>query len=167
MAAMAIVCGKPQPDSPENTEKRREWVRSAQRPGGLAKFFDLMADTLVGPTAQRQHPEIRTRARAMMEATSLDAMIAVQQGLAARPDSVGTLRTIQVPVCAIAGAEDRSSTPPEMQVVADQAPRAEFHVVSDAGHYAPLEQPRTVAEILGKFLRQHSARKPDRAGPIL
>ena len=90
------------------------------------KFFDLMADTLVGPTARQHHPEIRATARAMMNAVTLDAMLAVQQGLMSRPDSVPTLETIHVPVCAIAGGEDQSSTPEEMRVIAKQLPNAEF-----------------------------------------
>lgn len=152
MAALVLTCGKPQPDTAANRERRHEWMDSAQQPGGLAKFFDLMADTLVGPTATRSNPEIRTAARAMMDAMPLPAMLAVQQGLMERPDSLPTLPTIQAPVCAIAGGEDQSSTLQEMQVVAEQVSGAEFHLLADAGHYAPFEQPQTVANLIGDFL---------------
>ncbi len=152
VAAMVPICGKPQPDTAVNRDKRKEWMHSAQQPGGLDKFFDLMADTLIGQAAQQSRPEIRAEARGMMDAMTLDAMLAVQQGLAARPDSVPTLATITVPVCAIAGGEDQSSTWPEMHVVAEEVPGAEFHLLRDAGHYAPLEQPDVVVEILEKFL---------------
>lgn len=152
MAALVLTCGKPQPDTALNRERRHEWMRSAQQPGGLAKFFDLMADTLVGPTATRSNPKIRAAARAMMDAMPLPAMLAVQQGLMERPDSVPTLQTIQVPVCAIAGGEDQSSTPPEMKAIAEMVPGAEFHLLADAGHYAPFEQPETVAKLVGCFL---------------
>jgi 3-oxoadipate enol-lactonase len=155
VAALAFICGKPQPDSATSLERRKEWMHSAQQSGGLEKFFDLMADTLVGPTAQQRDPRIRTAARAMMEPVTLDAMLAVQQGLGARPDSLPTLGTIDVPICAIAGGEDQSSTPPEMQVIAEQAPNAEFHLLANAGHYAPMEQPKMIAEILGDFLNRH------------
>ena len=49
MSALAITCGKPQPDTEANREKSRESMHAAQQPGGLEKFFDRMADTLVGP----------------------------------------------------------------------------------------------------------------------
>ncbi|MEO6830234.1 MAG: alpha/beta hydrolase, partial [Acidobacteriaceae bacterium] len=94
VVALAPICGKPQPDTATNREKRQEWMQSAQQPGGLEKFFGLMADTLVGPTARERDPQIRAAARAMMESMSLNAMLAVQQGLAARADSVPTLATI-------------------------------------------------------------------------
>ncbi len=152
VAALVLTCGKPQPDTEANREKRRESMRAAQQPGGLEKFFDQAADTLVGATARRLHPEVRTAARAMMDALPLEAMLAVQRGLMQRPDSVSTLATIQVPVCVLAGGEDPASTPAEMRVIAEQAPRAEFHLLEDAGHYAPFEQPQKVASLIRDFL---------------
>ncbi|HET9087611.1 MAG TPA: alpha/beta fold hydrolase [Acidobacteriaceae bacterium] len=157
VAALVLTCGKPQPDTEANRERRREWMAAAQRPGGLEKFFGSMAETLVGGTSQRQQPAVRAAARNMMSAMPLDAMLAIQQGLALRPDSVPTLQTIDVPVCAIAGSEDQSSTPHEMQVIADQVAGAEFHLLQDAGHYAPLEQPERVAGLIGKFLDRQYA----------
>jgi 3-oxoadipate enol-lactonase len=166
MAALVCACGKPQPDSPANRATRRESMQAAQQLGGLEKFFDRMADTLVGPTAQQHHPEIRAAARDMMDTVSLHAMLAVQQGLMERPDSVPTLHTIHVAVCVVAAGEDQSSTPPEMRVIAEQAPDAEFHLVENAGHYAPFEQPQTFASLIGEFLdrkyRPHAISNPTR-----
>jgi pimeloyl-ACP methyl ester carboxylesterase len=88
----------------------------------------------------------------MMDALPLEAMLAVQRGLMQRPDSVPTLATIQVPVCAVAGGEDPASTPAEMRVIAEQAPHVEFHLLEDAGHYAPFEQPQKVASLIRDFL---------------
>lgn len=164
MAAIVLTCGKPQPDAEANRERREEWMASAQQTGGLEKFFDLMADTLVGPTARSQQPSARAAAREMMAAMPLDAMLAVQKGLMQRPDSVPTLPTMHIPVCAVAGGEDMSSTPTEMRVVAEQVPGAEFHLLPDAGHYAPLEQPEKVASLVRDFLDRRalpSARMED------
>ncbi len=152
MAALAITCGKPQPDTEANREKRRESMHAAQQPGGLQAFFDRTADTLVGTTAKRLHPEVRAAARAMMDDFSLPAMLAVQQGLMQRPDSVPTLATIDAPVFVLAGGEDQGSTPAEMHVIAEQAPHAELHLLQDAGHFAPLEQPQNVAALIAEFL---------------
>ncbi len=155
VAALAFVCGKPQPDTLATRERRHQLMSDARKPGGLANFFDLMADTLLGPTCARRYPGKRTAVRAMMDPMPLEAMLAVQQGLMLRADSVPTLETMTVPVCAIAGGEDQSSPPDEMRVIADKAPRAEYHLIEDAGHYAPLEQPEVVAAILGSFLDAH------------
>lgn len=152
MAALVVTCGKPQPDTEANRETRRESMRAAHQPGGLETFFNRGADTLVGATSRRLHPEVRTAARAMMDSFPLQAMLAVQLGLMQRPDSVPTLATIRVPVCAIAGGEDPSSTPAEMRVIAQRSPHAEFHLLENAGHYAPFEQPQKVASLVLDFL---------------
>ena len=89
----------------------------------------------------------------MMDAASPEAIIAVQLGLAQRPGSVPTLSTITVPVLALAGAEDPGSTPEEMSVIHQQLPGSAWHVLPDAGHYAPYEQPETVGRILRDFSR--------------
>jgi len=152
MTALVPICGKPQADSAVSREKRQETMRAAQQPNGLGKVFRLMTETLIGPTAQKRAPEIRKIARDMMDAMSLDTFIAVQRCLMARPDAVPTLETIRVPVCAMAGGEDQTSTAAEMQIIPEMISDAEFHLLPDAGHYAPLEQPENTARILRAFL---------------
>ena len=164
MTALALVCSKPQPDDEAMRERRHQTMRDARKPGGLARFFDATADTLLGPTCLQREPKKRATVRGMMDSMQLEAMLAVQQGLMVRPDSVPTLATIHAPVCAIAGGEDQGSTPEAMRVIAEQAPRAEFHLLPNAGHYAPLEQPHKVAEILGNFLDAHLDARLDDAG---
>jgi pimeloyl-ACP methyl ester carboxylesterase len=148
--ALAFCCGKPQPDTALNQAKRREDIEKI-RLGGTAGFFDRITETLVGPTSRAQDPAKSVRLRAMMDDMTPEAVIAVQQGLARRPDSVPTLSTITVPVLALAGAEDPGSSPEEMAVIRDLAPDCEWHVLPDAGHYAPYEQPETVGRILREF----------------
>jgi pimeloyl-ACP methyl ester carboxylesterase len=83
-------------------------------------------------------------------------MIAVQQGLAARPDSVATARTLRVPCCVVAAGEDQGSTPADMRLLTEQIRNggygAEYNEIPDAGHFAPFEQPDLVARILHRFL---------------
>ena len=83
------------------------------------------------------------------------AAIALQQGLAARPDSVETAKTIRVPTFVLAGGEDQSSTTADMKLLADlirsHGYDAEFTEIPDAGHYAPWEQPQLVGRLLRRF----------------
>lgn len=162
IAAMAFCCSKPQPDSPANKQKRMEWIEEV-RAEGTARFFNAMAASLIGPTARERDPRRMIDAHAMMQLTP-EAVVAVQQGLGARPDSVQTARTITVPTCVIAGGEDESSTPDEMKVLAETIRNAgyssEYHMIADAGHYAPWEQPEVVGLLLGRFFE--SVGKPAR-----
>jgi 3-oxoadipate enol-lactonase len=152
--ALAFCCSKPQPDTVVNKAKREEWMAEI-RLQGTDGFFQTMASSLVGPTAQRRDPGKPAAALAMMQAMGPGAAVAVQQGLAMRPDSVPTTRTIHVPTCVIAGGEDVGSTPTDMMGLAENIRNAgyssEYHLLPNAGHYAPWEQPDEAASILRRF----------------
>jgi 3-oxoadipate enol-lactonase len=91
--------------------------------------------------------------RARMTLTS-EALVAVQAGLAVRPDSVATVATIMAPVFAIAGGEDPGVTPADMEAFIDAPGGCESHVLPDTGHFAAYEQPEKVAALLAEWLRQ-------------
>ena len=80
--------------------------------------------------------------------------MAVQAGLAARPDSVRTVSGIAVPVLAIAGGDDLVVTPAEMKFFCSAPGGCEFHFLPDAGHFAAYEQPGNVAALLTPWLRR-------------
>ena len=83
-----------------------------------------------------------------------EGAVAVQAGLATRPDSLPTVATIGVPVLAIAGGEDSAVTPAEMEAFNEAPGGCEFHLLPDAGHFAAYEQPRKVAALMAEWLRQ-------------
>ncbi len=149
MRGLAIVCSKPQPDAEANLEKRAATIARA-RAGETAKLFDGMAQTLVGATSRARHPELVQELQARMTLTA-EALIAVQAGLATRPDSVPTVPTITVPLLAIAGGEDPASTPAEMEAFRAAPGGCTSHLLSDAGHFAAYEQPDTVAALMAPW----------------
>ena len=152
MRGLAFVCSKPQPDAEANKDKRADTIAQA-RAGRTELLFDGMAQTLVGATAHSRRPEMVAELRARMTLTP-EALVAVQAGLATRPDSVPTVATIQVPVLAIAGGEDSGVTPVEMEAFNAAPGGCEFHLLPDAGHLAAYEQPQKVAALLAEWLRQ-------------
>jgi pimeloyl-ACP methyl ester carboxylesterase len=149
---LAFICSKPQPDAQANLPRRAATIRLA-RSGGSAEIFDGMAQTLIGKTARERRPEIVAELRAHMTLTP-EALVAVQAGLATRPDSMPTVATIQVPILAIAGGEDPGITHAEMKVFQAAPGGCEFHLLPDAGHFAAYEQPQKVASLLAEWLRQ-------------
>jgi pimeloyl-ACP methyl ester carboxylesterase len=152
MRGLAFVCSKPQPDAETNLVKRAATIAQA-RSGETAKLFDGMAQTLVGTTARERRPEIAAELRARMTLTP-DALVAVQAGLGARPDSVPAVATIDVPVMAIAGGEDTAVTPVEMEAFRAASGECEWHLLPDAGHFAAYEQPQKVAALMAPWLRR-------------
>ena len=85
---------------------------------------------------------------------SADGLVAVQAGLATRPDSVPTVATITAPVLAIAGGEDPGVTPAEMEALKAAPGGCEFHVLPDAGHLAAYERPDAVTAIFAAWVRR-------------
>ncbi|MGA2536626.1 MAG: alpha/beta fold hydrolase [Terracidiphilus sp.] len=152
MQALAFVCSKAQPDAEANLQKRAANIAQI-RTQGTSALFDGMAQTLIGSTARERRPAIVAEVRARMT-LSPEAAIAVQAGLATRPDSVPTAATIDVPVLAIAGGEDPAITPAEMEAFNAAPGGCEFHLLPDAGHFAAYEQPRKVAALLAEWLKQ-------------
>jgi 3-oxoadipate enol-lactonase len=152
MTGLVFICSKPQPDASPTLARRAEIIQRA-RTGGVTALFDGMAQTLLAETSRRERPEIVAEVRARMTLTP-EAEVAVQAGLASRPDSMPTVPTIRVPVLAIAGSEDTSVTPAEMEAFRAAPGGCELHVLQGAGHYAAYEQPRKVAALMAPWLRQ-------------
>ncbi|HKN21886.1 MAG TPA: alpha/beta fold hydrolase [Terracidiphilus sp.] len=152
MTGLVFICSKPQPDAPANRTRRAETIERA-RTEGVTALFDGMAQTLLSETSRRERPEIVTEVRSHMALTP-EAVVAVQAGLATRPDSVPAASTIRVPVLAIAGAEDTSVTAADMEAFRSAPGGCEFHVLGGAGHFAAYEQPRKVAALMAPWLRQ-------------
>jgi 3-oxoadipate enol-lactonase len=152
--ALAFCCSKPQADTDAARAKREETIAKI-RERGTAEFIESNLATLIGPTAHRRWPQKAGEAREMMQVMPPEAVIAVQQGLAARPDSVATARTLRIPCCVVSAGEDPGSTPADMRLLAEQIRNggygAEYNEIPDAGHFAPFEQPDLVARILRRF----------------
>jgi 3-oxoadipate enol-lactonase len=152
MNGLAFVCSKAQPDAEANLAKRAANIAQI-RAEGAGALFDGMAQSLIGATARERRPAIVDELRALMTLTP-EAMVAVQAGLAVRPDSLPTVATIDAPVLAIGGGEDPVATATEMEAFKKAPGRCEFHLLPDAGHFAAYEQPRKVAALLAQWLRQ-------------
>ena len=152
MRGLVFVCAKPQPDAEANLSRRVATIAQA-REGKCTILFDGMAQNLIGSTARQLQPEIVTQLRARITLTP-EALVAVQAGLGARPDSVPTVATIEVPVLAIAGGEDPGITTAEMEAFHAAPGGCEFHLLPDAGHFAAYEQPKKVAALMSEWLHQ-------------
>ncbi|MGA7377006.1 MAG: alpha/beta hydrolase, partial [Candidatus Sulfotelmatobacter sp.] len=76
----------------------------------------------------------------------------VQRGMAERPDSVATLKSINVPTLLVTGEEDLLTGVNEAELMRQQISNAQLRVLSKAGHYSPWEQPEEAGRILRQFL---------------
>jgi pimeloyl-ACP methyl ester carboxylesterase len=152
---LAFICSKPQPDAEVNLERRAVTISQA-RAGEEAEVFDGSARNLVGASTRARRPQVAEELRSRMTLTA-EALVAVQAGLAARPDSMQTVTTITVPVLAIAGGEDSAVSPAEMEAFRAAPGGCDLQLLPDAGHFAAYEEPERAAAILSPWLEQFGA----------
>lgn len=156
MRGLAFVCSKPHPDAAANIARRIasiEKVRAAASEEILRTMTATQIKGLTSATAQERSPGIVAELTAQVTLTP-EALIAVQAGLATRPDSLPTVPTIDVPVLAIAGGEDSGVTAADMEAFNSAPGGCEYHLLPDAGHFAAYEQPQKVAALMAAWLRQ-------------
>jgi pimeloyl-ACP methyl ester carboxylesterase len=75
-----------------------------------------------------------------------------RQAALVRRDAYHDLERIACPALVIACRQDRFRSGDETRRMADHLPHAEFKLIEDCGHMAPLEKPRELAALLGDWI---------------
>ncbi|MGO9083929.1 MAG: alpha/beta fold hydrolase [Candidatus Sulfotelmatobacter sp.] len=119
---------------------------------GTESFFETMIPRLLGKTTRETRPDLVNGALRMMHKMSPDDVAQVQRGMAERPDSVETLKTINVPTLLVTGDEDILTGVNEAELMRQHIPGSQLRVISKAGHYSPWEQPEQATRLLRQFL---------------
>jgi pimeloyl-ACP methyl ester carboxylesterase len=151
VSALAICDSRPQPDSAEGRANRLKSAADVLDQG-TEPFFESMIPRLMGRITVSTRPDLVAGAHRMMHKMSAEGVSQVQRGMAERPDSVGDLKTINVPTLIVIGEEDILSTVADGELMRQQIPGSQLKVIPKAGHYAPYEQPEAVGPILRQFV---------------
>lgn len=69
-------------------------------------------------------------------------------------DASDDLRALRCPALVVAGGHDVLLPPEQSRAVHALIADAQFHLLADAAHFAPLQQPRAFAELVLDFLRR-------------
>ncbi|MNI82746.1 putative non-heme bromoperoxidase BpoC [compost metagenome] len=73
--------------------------------------------------------------------------------MAFRKDAAALLPKIGVPTLVIAGQKDMITPPEGMKKMADQIANADYHVIPEAAHLTPVEQPEAFNRLLLDFVK--------------
>ena len=138
----------------DTEEARLARLRSADEAEahGTEPFFQTMLPKLLGETTRTTRPDLVESALKMMRRMTAPALAAVQRGMAERPDSLPTLKTIKVPTLVIAGEEDTLTPRAEQELIHQAIAGSRLEVIPRAGHYAAFEQPGHAGRLLRSFL---------------
>jgi pimeloyl-ACP methyl ester carboxylesterase len=119
---------------------------------GTEPFFESLVPKLMGETTRSTRPDLVDGALRMMRKMSAEDVAMVQRGMAERPDSMETLKTISVPTLLVTGDEDAFAGPSEAELMHQNIRGSQVRVINKAGHYSPWEQPEEVGNLLRQFL---------------
>jgi 3-oxoadipate enol-lactonase len=149
--ALGLCNTKPQADTAEARAGRLQAAADVLERGTDA-FFESSVPKLLGETTRRTRPDLVEGALRLMRKMSAEDVAAVQRGMAERPDSMETLKTIDVPTLIVTGAEDVVTGVAEAELMRQNISGSEMNVVARAGHYSPWEQPEEVGRMVRQFV---------------
>src|SRR5579864_5667161 len=151
VAALALFNTKAPADPAEARAARLQAANDVIE-RGTEGFFETMIPRLLGKTTRDTRPDLVDGALRMMRKMSPDDVAQVQRGMADRPDSVQTLKTINVPTLVITSDEDVLTGVNEAELMHHHIPGSRLRVIPKAGHFSPWEQPEAALLLLRQFL---------------
>jgi 3-oxoadipate enol-lactonase len=150
-AALGLCNTKAPADGPEVRSARLQAANDVLE-RGTEPFLEAQIPRLLAKSTQETRPDLVDGALQMMRKMSPEDIAQVQRGMAARPDSVDTLKTINVPTLLITGDEDILTGVNEAELMHRHISGSRLRVIPKAGHYAVWEQPEEATKLLREFL---------------
>ncbi|MDP9262835.1 MAG: alpha/beta hydrolase [Acidobacteriota bacterium] len=151
VAALILSDTRATADTEEGRAARLKSAEEVQK-NGPATFLEGMVPKLLGQHTRDSRPDVVEGARKMMAKTTGAGIVALQQGMAARPDSVPTLATINVPTLVLVGAEDTLTPPADAELIHQGIAGSRLEVIPLAGHLAIYEQRNSAGKVIREFL---------------
>jgi 3-oxoadipate enol-lactonase len=120
---------------------------------GVRALVDKILPNLVSEETKRDDPELVEELRNEFLKCRPEAAAAALRGMAERADHTYLLERIEVPTLLIFGENDKITNLETASILHENIPNAGLEIVSDAGHYANLENPREFNLYLTEFLQ--------------
>jgi pimeloyl-ACP methyl ester carboxylesterase len=138
---------------PEPAKAKRERIAARLDAEATADaLVEEVLPALCGPTTLRERPLVQGRVKALVEAAPPAAAAWAQRAMADRPDSLGTLRSVQVPALVVLGDEDELSTRADADAMVDALPDGRLEVLAGSGHLTAVEVPDAFTACVAAFL---------------
>jgi pimeloyl-ACP methyl ester carboxylesterase len=148
---MILADTRAEADTPEAAEGRRRMLKLVAEKGA-AGVADAMIPKLLAEETRRDRPDIVESVRALILASSPDAIAGAITAMLSRPDSTPLLRSIECPTLVIVGEHDQLTPVAISRELHRMVPQSELTIISSAGHVSNLEQPDAFTAALAAFL---------------
>ena len=153
VAALGLCNTKAPADSAEARAVRLQAANDVLE-RGTEPFFQSMIPRVFSKTTREMRPDLVEGALRMMRKMSAEDVAQVQRGMAARPDSVDTLKGINVPTLLVTGDEDMLTGVNEAELMRQHISNSQVRVIAKAGHYSPWERSEEAGKLLRQFLEK-------------
>ncbi len=150
IAKLCLIDTTARPDPPANAAVRRKAVGDAREKGMDGYIFDAW-QRLVAPV-NVDDMALRGTIVAMARDCGPDRLSEQAEVAIFRQDSRPRLSAITQPTLVLAGVHEQVCPLDAQDEIAAGIAHAELHLVADAGHFAPLENPGAVALHLKRWL---------------
>ena len=141
---LVLMCTSPYMPPPSAWAERARVVGAA---GSVEPIADAVLARWLTPDFARTHPEVRETLRGMLVETPAEGYAACC-GAIERLDLRADLGRIASPTLVIWGADDPSSPPEQLQLIADSIPDARHETIGAAAHLAGVAQPEAVNDLI-------------------
>lgn len=139
------------PLKPGEREKRAEIVQFAYDNG-----MQALAERWLPPMVweeNRKNTRLMADLTAMVLRMNPDLHARQIKALVDRPDAEAVLPSVRCPLLVMVGRQDAWSPVAQHEDIVALAPGARLEIIENAGHFAPVEQPQAVADLLVPFLK--------------
>ncbi|HEX2971050.1 MAG TPA: alpha/beta hydrolase [Tepidisphaeraceae bacterium] len=151
LEGLILVDTKCEADDSQAKQNRMKTIETARTAGPKA-IADQMLPKLLAPETLHNKPQVVQKLRAMMEASSPDAIEYASLAMRDRRDYGDELPSIPVSTLVLVGDADVLSPPPVATAMCARIPRSEVVLIRNAGHMSPMEQPEQVNAAIRQFL---------------
>jgi len=140
-------------DTPEARQNRSVLAEKVLKEGPSAAA-DAFVPKLLGATTHRERTDLVVHVREIAMRNPARGIADALAGLAARADSLPTLREIRVPTLVLCGDEDVLTPPSDAELLRRGIAGSRLEVIPRAGHLANLENPDAFNASLRRFLAE-------------
>jgi len=150
--ALVLADTKATADPPAARENRERIAARLEAEGTADVLVEDVLPGLTGATTGRERPEVAQRVRRMVEEAPPAAAAWAQRAMAARPDSLDTLRQVDVPALVLRGDEDGLSSAEDVDTMVRALQKGRLETIAGSGHLSAVEAPGAFNRALAGFL---------------
>lgn len=152
ISALILADTRSTPDTEEARRTRLETAASVRR-DGVAILLPGMTQRLLGQSTLATRPDIVERVNSMILSANSEGVARALEAMAAREDSTGLLRNVDVPTLIICGEEDVLTPPAEASQMSRAVHGSQLTLIAGAGHLPNIEKSAEFNETVMAFLR--------------